>query len=151
PKSAQRCCAREARDSFADGGFVNCQISPKVTRCQAGDVKMTTSPSGQAPPPGSEPLNGALNRGAGYPFPWTPWHDPCRALVKMASVVERFIASRRGTALVTAAALIAMLAMAVSAYSIVELSRFAQADVRRATIVYASGQALGSGLHVGLV
>src|SRR5262245_698248 len=69
----------------------------------------------------------------------------------MASVVERFIASRRGTALVTAAALIAMLAMAVSAYSIVELSRFAQADVRRATIVYASGQALGSGLHVGLV
>src|SRR5262245_31703186 len=69
----------------------------------------------------------------------------------MASVVQRFSASRRAAALVVAAAITAMLAMAVSAYSIVELSRFARADVRRATMVYASGQVLDPGLHVGLV
>src|SRR5262245_49483578 len=69
----------------------------------------------------------------------------------MASVVQRFSASRRAAALVVAAAITAMVVMAVSAYSIVELSRFARADVRHATMVYASGQVLGPGLHVGLV
>lgn len=58
---------------------------------------------------------------------------------------------RRRTCLLVAVALTALMVSALVAYSVVELTRFARAEVRRSTLVYAAGQPLTSGIHTRLV
>jgi penicillin-binding protein 1B len=49
------------------------------------------------------------------------------------------------------AGFLSILAITVAVYSTVELRRFAKTDVRRATFVYAAGQPLARGVHVGRI
>jgi penicillin-binding protein 1B len=62
------------------------------------------------------------------------------------------LAHRKSVAIVLGLAGVVLLVVAaVSVYSVIELVRFERAEVRRATFVYAAGQTLTPGVHIGRV
>src|SRR5262245_47746481 len=59
--------------------------------------------------------------------------------------------SNRILVVIAAVALAGVMLTTVVAYSALELARFARAELARSTVVYASGQSLAPGTHVGQV
>src|SRR5262245_59830432 len=67
------------------------------------------------------------------------------------SALRSRLPSNRILVVLAAAALAAVVATTVVTYSALELTRFARAELARSTVVYASGQSLAPGTHVGQV